>query len=490
LIPLQTEDIEPIDSKACTSASLAEKFRSGSTASATARSPLHISSTDANGVAGGGDDTYDDFDDTAMTPAVVAAPDVGYDDFDSGPTSRISESATERESANYDAFDTSGDDAGAGAVIGASDEKGEDVRPSEQYDAFEMPVEKSAEDAAVEANQDGFPAPYGYFEDDVGLGDLPDALPLTSTPSAIRMRRNSRFEAVNFTEIVSYMTKYNHYNPSAMTELSNEEMNGLSTAAVVIPSADDIKQRQAYIDAQVSELYSESAATVVPFSSDEVQSRMRESRRLRFDQAPAVSCQVDEAVAGQGLLASCDRPCPLSPDALTAFSNFDPAAVDRNREVIRATERLVKEVVPALARSLADMSEKAVHDLDVSVFFHYHGVNIRHIGLVRSNIPASKTTTLIRTKLLKQIIARTLKNICRDFQRRWMRSEQSSSDQGMFLLLTQFLNLVVGCHDNSEKFWEERVCVGIMQRYGKCALDGNEAHMHRIRKEPLFLKVF
>jgi hypothetical protein len=182
-------------------------------------------------------------------------------------------------------------------------------------------------------------------------------------------------------------------------------------------------------------------------------------------------------------------PCPLSPDALSGFSNFDPAAVERNREIMRATERLVQEVIPALAKELGDMRPFLICNLNFSVYFHSNGVNIRHMGLVRSLIPVSNVTSPIRTALLLQIVARTLKNIARDYQRRWMKSEQSTSEQGMHILLTEFLNLVVGSNDNTESFWTDKVVVGIIQRFGACSLDHDVDHLHRLRKRPQFLKV-
>jgi len=181
-------------------------------------------------------------------------------------------------------------------------------------------------------------------------------------------------------------------------------------------------------------------------------------------------------------------PAALSPDALSAFSNFDPYAPERNREVTRATERLMKEVIPAVALDLTKLKPIDICSMNFSVYFHFHGVNIRHMGLVRSHIPAEHSNIPIRTALLLQIVTRTLKNIAREFQRRWMKSEQSTSEQGMFILLTQFVNLVVGSHENSEEFWSERVFVGIIQRFGGCAIDNNIDHLQRVRKRPQFLK--
>lgn len=113
---------------------------------------------------------------------------------------------------------------------------------------------------------------------------------------------------------------------------------------------------------------------------------------------------------------------------------------------------------------------------------------MRHLGLVRDHISPSHSANPVRTLLLLQIVTRTLKNIAREYQRRWMKSEQSTSEMGMKLLLTQFMNLIVGSSQNSELFWTGRVVVGIIQRFGACSIDNIE-HLHRVRKLPDFLKV-
>lgn len=185
--------------------------------------------------------------------------------------------------------------------------------------------------------------------------------------------------------------------------------------------------------------------------------------------------------------------CRVCADALSSFSNLDPDALERNSEIDRATERLVTEVIPALAARLAAMPAQAVSRLDLSVYFHSCGVNMRHLGLVRFHVGSlpggTSPSSPVKTLLLLQIVTRTLKNLCREYQRRWMKSEQSTSEMGMKLLLTQFMNLMVGSSPNSEVFWAERVVVGIVQRFGACSLDDNLDHLHRVRKLPEFLKV-
>ncbi|CAN0496736.1 unnamed protein product, partial [Laminaria digitata] len=63
------------------------------------------------------------------------------------------------------------------------------------------------------------------------------------------------------------------------------------------------------------------------------------------------------------------------------------------------------------------------------------GVNIRHLGQVRSTIdPTDQKKGLLRDVMLTEMVARTLKNILRSFQRKWMKAERSTSEQGMRML--------------------------------------------------------
>ena len=42
--------------------------------------------------------------------------------------------------------------------------------------------------------------------------------------------------------------------------------------------------------------------------------------------------------------------------------------------------------------------------------------------------------SVLRDMMLTEMVARTLKNILRSFQRKWMKAERSTSEQGMRML--------------------------------------------------------
>lgn len=163
-----------------------------------------------------------------------------------------------------------------------------------------------------------------------------------------------------------------------------------------------------------------------------------------------------------------DAEGPLSSDAGSAFSRADPYASARNEEIRLATVKLLEKVIPAAARELCILPLSSLQQLDLTVFLHSRGINMRHLGYLRSCVAASKENFGARLKILVEIISRTLKNLLRDFQRRWMRSEKSTSEEGMLNLITQFLNLVVGSNINSAEFWTDCVVIGMIQRFGRC----------------------
>jgi hypothetical protein len=380
---------------------------------------------------------YDDFDESSPLPSAGLndLPAADYDTFDF--------LASPDTTANYDNFDETPTAAATSLSPPASLSANQS---SSQQPAVSSPIEERAYSSDA----------YGFFRNT--LSDENATSPsLSSTPSNIRMKANRDFESNQMEEIINLLDLYRKYD-------LQEIVGGMES----LSRQEELQLRQAYIDATVSDLYQASPSDSAP-PPDQSSSPAQATPTIGASTAPLST--------------------PLSPDALTAFSKFDPEAVDRNREVIRATERLIHEIVPALAHQLASMRHDELAKLDLSLYFHSNGVNIRHMGLVRSHIPGSQQNVGVRTYLLLNIVCRTLKNIAREFQRRWMKSEQSSSEQGIFFLLTQFLNLMVGQHSNSDKFWSERVIVGIFQRFGKCALDGNDAHLQGIRKSPTFLTV-
>ncbi len=121
--------------------------------------------------------------------------------------------------------------------------------------------------------------------------------------------------------------------------------------------------------------------------------------------------------------------------------------------------------------------------LSITEYMHQHGVNIRHIGLLRAclrNHLVDKTTTTSHTsteriilterllsQLLQECIGRALKNILRDVMRMQMCSQEHSyttSEDSMIQLVVRFLNLVTGYHAKAGHFWRDMLIPGVISR--------------------------
>ena len=186
-------------------------------------------------------------------------------------------------------------------------------------------------------------------------------------------------------------------------------------------------------------------------------------------------------------------PVPLSPDALSSFGATDPSYLEYDQDVSEATSLLVQKLIPAMAKDLERNGHPLKREgLSITEYMHRHGVNIRHVGLLRrhlsndldNDLDETTTTTTttsqqvhvkaIRHELLMECISRTLKNILRKTQRQYMCSQRSCSEEGMMHLVIDFLNLVTSSHPSSCEFWSYLVIPGIMERFGRVALTDNE----------------
>lgn len=121
--------------------------------------------------------------------------------------------------------------------------------------------------------------------------------------------------------------------------------------------------------------------------------------------------------------------------------------------------------------------------LGITEYMHHHGVNIRHIGLLRhhlrrqqevlsskgdfedTNVSAKiQLAVQLQSELLLECVGRALKNILRDMMRLWMCSQRTASEDGIVQLVVRFLNMVTGYHHQAGEFWSTMVIPGVVLR--------------------------
>ncbi|GAB5368328.1 hypothetical protein AAMO2058_001310200 [Amorphochlora amoebiformis] len=146
---------------------------------------------------------------------------------------------------------------------------------------------------------------------------------------------------------------------------------------------------------------------------------------------------------------------PLSSDALSNFSIGADDYKKQNKAVATSTHHLINVVIPLFAKQLQkeklpEPEEIAIHSNSIfghghiighaslASRFHKEGVNVRHMGLVRSHITSEKH----RAALLVEMVARSLKNMLRGLLRSLVKRTGRYSD--LMKVVVRFLNLIVG----------------------------------------------
>eukprot|EP00029_Vermamoeba_vermiformis_P005506 TRINITY_DN1931_c0_g1_i1.p1 TRINITY_DN1931_c0_g1~~TRINITY_DN1931_c0_g1_i1.p1 ORF type:complete len:1922 (+),score=411.10 TRINITY_DN1931_c0_g1_i1:83-5848(+) len=186
-------------------------------------------------------------------------------------------------------------------------------------------------------------------------------------------------------------------------------------------------------------------------------------------------------------------PTPLCSDAFTAWQKNDPDKQQHDLEIMKATKYLLTRAIPEFAEKLdkllpndnasspsfvmnraAFAAEFAkIHkqfdfsrDLDPSKSssgdsaqameinhtieeMHRHGINIRHLGLLRT---FSKSKP-VRKLLLLEMVARVIKDVLRSQMRNIMREVRVLSEEPFKQIVLKTFNYTLGRDPQSGKFW-------------------------------------
>jgi hypothetical protein len=138
-----------------------------------------------------------------------------------------------------------------------------------------------------------------------------------------------------------------------------------------------------------------------------------------------------------------DENFPLSPDAFTRFSIGDSKTEFHDSNLQKATRFVLVELVDNFVKDFISLVEnESTYDVELSVFFHQHGLNIRHLGIVCEHlfkVTKSLTDThthQVFTTVSCEIIYRALKNRLR----RILRDNCEVSDSTQKFLIVQLVN--------------------------------------------------
>eukprot|EP01119_Soliformovum_irregulare_P021321 TRINITY_DN7074_c0_g1_i2.p1 TRINITY_DN7074_c0_g1~~TRINITY_DN7074_c0_g1_i2.p1 ORF type:complete len:833 (+),score=208.66 TRINITY_DN7074_c0_g1_i2:91-2589(+) len=156
---------------------------------------------------------------------------------------------------------------------------------------------------------------------------------------------------------------------------------------------------------------------------------------------------------------------PLCSDAFAGFiKGFHE---DANREVIEATDHLIRTLIPKFANGeLRKETQEAkeagrLDDFRLTETIHRNGINCRYLGLVRKHTEDPES----RIMILVNIVARVLKNNLRQKLRKKMTTLKKPLEEPYRRLVIKFLNVVFANTETSETYWRTSLKTDIRKNF-------------------------
>jgi tetratricopeptide (TPR) repeat protein len=150
-------------------------------------------------------------------------------------------------------------------------------------------------------------------------------------------------------------------------------------------------------------------------------------------------------------------------------------------DVADATNQLLHLIIPKFAENLQRILDglpavqQSIFAYDwLVVWLHWHGINIRHLGTLRTHISRSNQT--LRALLLCIMLSRVLKNMGNHRLRMEMRRLKYAGEFPYQRCLVSFLNLVFGTSTESLVFWNLHLKNALIYQFPD-ALDEDELKM-------------
>ena len=96
---------------------------------------------------------------------------------------------------------------------------------------------------------------------------------------------------------------------------------------------------------------------------------------------------------------------PLNSDGLTNWARLEPNVQSHNADIKHATQIMIQDLVPKFASWLQQWVLTASHqeksNIQLATLLHKRGINVRHIGLVRSHIsPNSEASSILLVEMV------------------------------------------------------------------------------------------
>jgi hypothetical protein len=164
--------------------------------------------------------------------------------------------------------------------------------------------------------------------------------------------------------------------------------------------------------------------------------------------------------------------CPLNTDALTGISKLVPERGESVADLKRATNLMgvrVEKCVDHLQKTFDEESNMtyACQIEHVESEIHRFGINLRHLGLIRSKVTKENNTSMLLDTLLICMIWRTLKNVLRKRLRTLIMSRDKGGRDAAHVIADVF-TMLGQC--STKRKLAQSLQKQLIRRFGTCAL--------------------
>jgi hypothetical protein len=170
------------------------------------------------------------------------------------------------------------------------------------------------------------------------------------------------------------------------------------------------------------------------------------------------------------------HPTPLCSDGFSAFVRLHNPTV-HCRELRDATNVLLNHVIPRFAAKIVELVKRhkqqsggVLSAFSVTNAVHADGINVRHIGLLRSHVDDTDT----RAVLLVEMCARLVKNDLKFRLRERMKQTQVPLEQPYRRDVVEYLNTVLASNEASRDFWNLELRRKLEGKFGAASLNADE----------------
>jgi len=167
-------------------------------------------------------------------------------------------------------------------------------------------------------------------------------------------------------------------------------------------------------------------------------------------------------------------PTPLSSDAFSGFTQFDPDSYQNNLDVYGATKKMITVLIPRFVETLKSLTSESQYTISCSMLIselHKQGINVRHLGHVRRllgipyGVGVAPHIKHLSRLLLVEMVARVVKSQIRLAWRQKAKTARYITDLQCKQVATEILNLVFSQSKQSKEYWVKQIKPALKEKF-------------------------